>query len=141
MSSPDLISASTPPNELSFRSMAEEHRQNPLQLPGMGSRAGAGNVSIPTFNLPATGPIPSGPAPSGVQSIFQRYSVYAPQNLEVNVTQIRTEVQAQELEARAEVIHRHIGTQSSRSNKLPNAAQRTSSNELRESRLLREHDR
>ena len=106
MSSPELFSDRSTLSDISFRSMTEEQRQSAVQLPFMGSRTGAGgNAAVPALNLPASGPIPSGQNPSGVHSIFHQYNVYAPQSFELNITQVTSEVQ--ELEARAEIVHRH----------------------------------
>ena len=88
--------------------MTEEQRQNALQPPHMGGRAGAVlSPVVPALNIPSSGPLLSGQDPSsgsGVHNIFQQYNVYAPQRFEFNLTQVRSEVL--ELEARAETVHR-----------------------------------
>ena len=101
MSSPELVPAETPSNQ-SFRStwtMEEALETN--QLPSTGSRTGADRINIPSLSLPVSGQPLSGAGPS---QVFAQYNVYAPQNLEIHMNQVRLEVR--ELEMRAEVVHR-----------------------------------
>ena len=67
MSSVELLSDRSSVADISFRSMTEEQRQNALQPPLMGGRAGAGSVPVvPALNIPRSGPLLRGQDPAVV---------------------------------------------------------------------------